>query len=142
MSKKFKMPKQFGEKWVKALRSGDYKQTDGVLYCEDFGYCCLGVACAMVGIPDNIMRSNGLIIDIVGSSGIKEEIKLIPDILKENKTGYSLVNILTELNDHGISKAFKRDMEEEGYKFPTDKTDNSYSFNEIADFIEANVEFT
>jgi hypothetical protein len=31
-------------KWVKALRSGKYKQTSGTLQ-DDVGYCCLGVAC-------------------------------------------------------------------------------------------------
>jgi hypothetical protein len=31
-------------KWVKALRSGKYKQTSGTLK-DDVGYCCLGVAC-------------------------------------------------------------------------------------------------
>jgi hypothetical protein len=32
------------KKWVKALRSGEYNQTTGVLADQD-GYCCLGVAC-------------------------------------------------------------------------------------------------
>lgn len=33
--------------WVKALRSGRYKQTTGCLGDKD-GYCCLGVACEVV----------------------------------------------------------------------------------------------
>lgn len=41
-------------KWIKALRSGEYKQTTGVLRrryfdsttaSEGIGYCCLGVVC-------------------------------------------------------------------------------------------------
>lgn len=32
--------------WVKALRSGEYKQTIGTLQ-DDKGYCCLGVACVL-----------------------------------------------------------------------------------------------
>lgn len=32
--------------WVKALKSGKYKQTSGTLQDED-GYCCLGVACKL-----------------------------------------------------------------------------------------------
>ena len=32
------------EKWVAALRSGDYDQTKSFLRDED-GFCCLGVAC-------------------------------------------------------------------------------------------------
>ena len=34
--------------WVKALRSGEYKQTTGQLRKDD-GYCCLGVACDLYG---------------------------------------------------------------------------------------------
>lgn len=32
------------EKWIDALRSGDYQQTKEVLH-DSKGYCCLGVAC-------------------------------------------------------------------------------------------------
>lgn len=38
------MRKSVKEKWLKALRSGEYKQTQGVLRDEN-GYCCLGVLC-------------------------------------------------------------------------------------------------
>lgn len=37
--------KQARDKLVKALRSGDYKQTIGCLRSFDDHYCCLGVAC-------------------------------------------------------------------------------------------------
>jgi len=32
------------EKWITALRSNEYKQTQGFLHTSD-GYCCLGVLC-------------------------------------------------------------------------------------------------
>src|SRR3954466_12240152 len=32
------------KEWVKALRSGEYRQTSMSLH-DDKGYCCLGVAC-------------------------------------------------------------------------------------------------
>lgn len=38
-------------KWIKALRSGRYKQTKGTLQDRN-GYCCLGVACKVL-IPKN-----------------------------------------------------------------------------------------
>lgn len=41
---KLKLCPEVKTKWVKALRSKKYKQTDGVLKNED-GYCCLGVLC-------------------------------------------------------------------------------------------------
>lgn len=43
------------QRWVDALRSGDYKQAKGVLKTEtlegDTAYCCLGVACELA-LPD------------------------------------------------------------------------------------------
>ncbi len=38
------MKKDIADKWVTALRSGKYKQTQGQLKSED-RYCCLGVLC-------------------------------------------------------------------------------------------------
>lgn len=38
------MDKKLKTKWLKALRSGRYKQTRGTLY-DGEGYCCLGVLC-------------------------------------------------------------------------------------------------
>lgn len=38
------MDKELKTKWVKALRSGDFAQGDGVLYNDNRGtFCCLGV---------------------------------------------------------------------------------------------------
>lgn len=36
-------------KWVAALRSGEYEQTDGALH-DQRGFCCLGVACEVIGV--------------------------------------------------------------------------------------------
>jgi hypothetical protein len=36
-------------KWVKALRSGEYRQTKSVL-TNGNGFCCLGVACEISGL--------------------------------------------------------------------------------------------
>lgn len=38
------MKKRIKNKWIKALRSGDYKQTQGTLR-DNVGFCCLGVLC-------------------------------------------------------------------------------------------------
>lgn len=45
----------FKAKWVKALRSGKFEQTDGTLKDKD-GYCCLGVACHLLGIADRALE--------------------------------------------------------------------------------------
>ena len=45
MTKKtIRMPKKLLAKWLKALRSGEYKQAYGTLYNpKSCGFCCLGV---------------------------------------------------------------------------------------------------
>ena len=40
----FKLKPEIKEKWVAALRSGEYKQTRGYLSNSN-GFCCLGVLC-------------------------------------------------------------------------------------------------
>lgn len=45
------------EKWVSALRSGEYPQTTGRLHDED-GYCCLGVLCE-VAIKEGVSIAKG-----------------------------------------------------------------------------------
>lgn len=45
--------------WVKALRSGKYKQTKGTLQ-NNQGYCCLGVACDL--FIENKETNNGFLI--------------------------------------------------------------------------------
>lgn len=51
---KFKLPKQVKQKWVKALRSGDYKQAQFKLYDRATrSHCCLGVARACKLVKPN-----------------------------------------------------------------------------------------
>ena len=38
-------------KWAEALRSGKYEQGNGALRDPDGRYCCLGVACEVIGRP-------------------------------------------------------------------------------------------
>lgn len=49
------------KKWVKALRSGKYKQGYGLLE-TDAGHCCLGVACRIFIPPKNLnMKCSNLL---------------------------------------------------------------------------------
>ncbi len=52
MEKSYKLPKEFGEKFLIALRSGEYPQTKGKLK-DGVGYCCLGIACLLQGKNDD-----------------------------------------------------------------------------------------
>lgn len=112
--KNYTLPKEFGERFLTALRSGEYKQGKTQLR-DETGYCCLGVACAMEGY-DTFCNEQWI-------GGKSETLSLmdypqtIPDQLVglggDNQFAYQLAR----LND-------------------TDKT-----FPEIADWIESNVEF-
>lgn len=44
-----KLPKKFKEKWITALRSGEYKQCKHQLH-NNWGHCCLGVAEIVLGL--------------------------------------------------------------------------------------------
>ncbi len=43
------MKKEWADKWVAALRSGEYKQGTRVLRSAQDEFCCLGVLCDLVG---------------------------------------------------------------------------------------------
>lgn len=71
------MDKLIAEKWVAALRSGEYKQGKGVLHNQDTNtYCCLGVLCDLFVKEKNIkdtycqqrMLSDTSIVTVFGDS--------------------------------------------------------------------------
>lgn len=45
------MKASVAKRWVKALRSGKYKQGRGQLRSRDGRYCCLGVLCELSKLP-------------------------------------------------------------------------------------------
>lgn len=50
------------QKWVDALRSGEYAQGEGVLRSYNDKFCCLGVACEVArkeGVPIRLRTSAG-----------------------------------------------------------------------------------
>lgn len=47
------MNSEVKEKWIAALRSNEYKQTQGYLHTHD-GYCCLGVLCDLYAKEKNM----------------------------------------------------------------------------------------
>ena len=106
------MKKSYALKWIKALRSGKFKQTTGHLK-DDLGHCCLGVLCTLTPYKNNYtkMGSN------LDSSLINET--LPQAVMKETGIHDSVGGLpngvcLSKLNDDG------------------------QSFEEIADIIERN----
>jgi len=47
------MNPQIKQKWVSALRSGEYKQTQRHLH-DEYGFCCLGVLCDLYIKENNL----------------------------------------------------------------------------------------
>lgn len=96
--------------WLKALRSGKFKQTTHCLQ-DDEGFCCLGVACKVL-IPDHKqIKPYGYLKGEMPSAQ-----KIAPKWLKKiNKNMFKILDIeIVQLNDT-----------------------IGYKFEEIADVIEA-----
>ena len=109
------MKKKVMKKWVKALRSGQYNQTEGALARHrngEDGFCCLGVLC-------NIMQEEtGKLNVIYGGNTYRfnDEEGTLPKAVRiwagmENESGYfkyknGKAGELTDLNDNG--KSFKQ----------------------------------
>src|ERR1044072_7016718 len=88
------MDEELKAKWVKALRSGEYKQGQWKLRTADGAHCCLGVlACVSgIGISDDgstVPKGRGVgygpIVDLIGGDATRAK--------------------LTGMNDHGESFA-------------------------------------
>ena len=120
------------EKWVAALRSGDYAQTKGVLHRErevneshPAGYCCLGVAC------DLYQKEVG-------------DLEIDPTNAWVNYDGRSsflpnkVVNWLALRNDDGSYRITCN--HEDDWDSLSTQNDNGVSFNMIADIIESKPE--
>lgn len=141
--KQFKLPKEFAEKWIIALRSSEYKQGHSMLLTitneEECHYCCLGVAAKICGIPTEELHTEY----------INHAYDLIPDEIVGNVN--NLPSFLSQLND-GISNSeyieFIEGNEYEPFVFRTFDINQQFTlgevklnFNQIADFIEDNCEF-
>ncbi len=107
-----KLPKEFKEKWIAALKSKKYDQGMFRLH-KDNTFCCLGVACIISGInKEKIGTAN-----VIRPSFAKN---IIPNIL------------ISGSGDENTSVGRLINMNDGGYE--TQK-----SFKEIADWIEENL---
>lgn len=105
-------------KWVKALRSGEYKQSIGGLQ-DKKGYCCLGVACD-VFIPKKKHKRDEKGFLMGGMpSGQKHSPKWLLEIsnIVGNQIGWSLVFLNDGVSINNMKKV-------------------KYTFDEIADILE------
>jgi len=108
------------QKWVLALRSGEYSQTKGTLQDEQ-GYCCLGVACDIF-IPKGLKTvypTTGLMIGVLpyAQSAAPKWLSQIERILE---------TCIPALNDYGNITIDKKPHEQH----------EPFTFDEIADLLE------
>ncbi len=122
ISKWPKLPLEFKDKWVAALRSGKYKKCKEQLVKttgnENYAYCVLGVAAKISGYDNNLIQETDL-------TSIPSSFMYVPKILRdmdESGTTNDICDKLIEMNDGN---------EHTGRK--------GYSFNRIADWIEKNL---
>ena len=95
-----KLPKIFKAKWIEALRSGQYKQGTNALIVERTSktgrelqpsYCCLGVACSIVGISDDFMFNKSMPAELIKTGRL-------PKLLLKND---EVLDTLTCMNHSG-----------------------------------------
>ena len=107
------MNEQVKEKWLNALRSGDYKQTKSCLHKGD-GFCCLGVLCDLYGKEHNV------------------EWKLVDAGIYYEFQDKKAILPLSVIEWAGVE-----DDNPEICETPLSRlNDTGYTFNEIADIIE------
>lgn len=116
-------PKQVREAWIKALRSGEYKQTKSYLRKDD-SYCCLGVLC-------DLAVKEGVIGEPIVDDGIR--------IYGGRKTRLpAIVATWAGLASTTGSFAYPDQYPTEGAIELTGVNDIAgYTFNQIADFIDS-----
>ena len=100
-----KVPPEIKEKWLTALRSGNYNQIAERLASPN-GFCCLGVLCEVLEIPKTV----GLNIQYEGShSTLPFSATQKTDLTKHGDFQGFTINgkyTLADLNDSGVSFEF------------------------------------
>jgi hypothetical protein len=122
--------KDVKEKWVKALRSGEYKQGMGTLKRED-KYCCLGVLCDLHAKE-------------TGKTWYQQHSYAFTRKIVSRKIVSLYEGAVTEVPNSvaewaGFSELDPKMDPKIGLRHATQLNDNGYSFEQIADLIEENL---
>lgn len=97
------------EKWVTALRSGEFKQGRGRLHAEADEYCCFGVACELA-TAEGVLVARGFAYatpgqafqDAVPPEAVKDWLGLTDQLgILEHPSRFDDMDVLTEVNDSG-----------------------------------------
>lgn len=109
------MKLEIKERWIKALRSGEYKQGMGGLRNTEDEFCCLGVLC------DVVKSDLGLKWDLIKDSGYY-------NISSYNECLPGIISNYTNISNYG---ELPNGDELTGYN-----DDRGYTFEQLADIIE------
>ena len=120
-NKEYILPADFKKGWIDGLRSGKYKQVDGVFYDVGCGYCAIGVALVECHSIDKSF--------LAGMSTLN-------NICENYEIPYADVKIPWRYSASG-SVEETTDLEEIIMEM---NDGDGASFNEIADWIEVNIE--
>ena len=136
-----KMNIEIKQKWVNALRSGEYEQGSEKLY-SGRGYCCLGVLC------DLYSKENGLKWEFRGDDVIKTEDEIVSSQLQkfdyfyfddESEFLHESVKEWAELSVKNPQVRVEYEDDEDA-RFYVDEianvNDSGYSFTQLAEIIE------
>lgn len=92
------MKKELRDKWVAALRSGEYKQVVGSLKTND-GYCCLGVLCEVANIEQPGPRLDGRYL-FYDSKNMANGAILMDNLLMDLGVTSDFNRVFTSMNDN------------------------------------------
>lgn len=104
------MKPRLTKRWIKALRSGEYKQGQCYLKKED-KYCCLGVLIEVVNGPEIFEPFKDYLFQVI--KGTPNCCSLPQDIINKIEISYEIVSNLINMNDN-----------------------LNYSFDQIANYLE------
>lgn len=113
------MDSKLKKKWVEALRSGKYRQTQYTLRDECNGFCCLGVLADVANLRWKKKPHNG------NFSLYKKDYSCVALGEPDPHTSY------TPLKENICPFEFQKDL--------SSMNDSGHSFEEIADYIEENL---
>ena len=122
------MNQEIKKKWLKALRSGGYKQTRGKLKSRNGSFCCLGVLCDIQGAKWKYDAPTKIYEIDVGHDGPNPSEEGEPPYHMRHGLSGTQVNRLMLMNDG-----------EKGSVFSNIPPSREHSFSEIADYIEKNL---
>ena len=106
---------KFFKKWIKALRSGEYIQGKNNL-CKDGRWCCLGVGCDISGKGTWMSTGFGDKKYVIGKDSHNGVMPF--SLMEEIGLTWKHLGALVQMNDAKI---------------------NSFSFKQIADYIESKI---